>query len=401
MRAPRQPRKPRSITPADNAQIKPEKFSNRELEDSQGKPTTADFVETAAYAHSAPAAETAPIAAYEHQDFIDDDQWTSGDDSSPSSNAGSRQGGLAAKLSRVKGRFANRSNGDDREAELEQHSEYQEWRRKLAAAMPTKPVAEKAGNSEGTKTKKKNASVLSLTDRLTEQRHEVRKARIKRLAGVLALAGVFAFMTWLLLFSPLLRISESNTTVSYDGPSNATSEAQVNAVLKQYEGDQLLRIDRSALESDLEAIPEVASATVSASPFSGLSVEIKPQYPVVCIYKNNVCAPFSAKGDELKLPAEMTQHLPVLETIPDGIDAKRALKDINQLFGYLNTDLTAQVAKLKVSSGYQLAFTFKDGREVFWGISKDGDAKARVLRSILAEPKSKIDVSVPSAAVAK
>ncbi|MBM7825592.1 cell division septal protein FtsQ [Arcanobacterium pluranimalium] len=391
MRAPRQPRKLRSISPADHTQQQASDSRSRDLPAGQGA-TTADSVETAAYAHSAPAAETAPVATYDSAELdFDKDEIAHAE-----AEQRSRFRGLTAPFARVKERLEQRASLVDADSESEQHSEYHEWRQKLAAAMPAKREVGKSGGA-----KKKSSNVLSLNDRLTEQRHEVRKVRIKKLAIALALAGFLAFTTWLLLFSPLLRISASNISVNYDGPTNTAGETQVNSVLSQYEGEQLLRINRGELEEALEAIPEVAQADVSASPFSGLVVEIKPQYPVVCVNKNNACVPLSAKGEELHLPAEMTQNLPVLENIPDGMDAQRALKDINQLFGYLNTDLAAQVARVKVSSGYQMTFVFKDGREVFWGISKDGDAKARVLRSILAEPKSKIDVSVPGAPVAK
>ncbi|WP_124054996.1 cell division protein FtsQ/DivIB [Arcanobacterium ihumii] len=394
MRAPRQPRKPRKITPSNLNQS-----YGGELSQGESFPS-ADSVETAAFAQTAPIAETAASSSDDWSEevsstYVDKDNRKDVGAKFRNESDVTESKVRFAKLKKLTGRVKAQPYFED-EAE---YSEYREWRKKIsAAAAPLKldPRKEKVSTQI-----RRDSAVVSLGDRRAEQKSEIRRGRIKKAIILLGVVAILVFVGWLLFFSPMMKIGVSNTTVNFSGSTNPTSQERVAGVLKNYEGKQLLRINRGELEDTLEEIPEVAHANVSVSPFSGLVIDIDPQIPLVCVMKNGACVPLSVKGEELQIPPEVAQNLPILDEVPQALDKARVLRDIDQVFGDLQADLSSNITKIRVSSGYQFAFTFKDGREVFWGITKDGAAKAKVLRAVLGEQKSKFDVSIPTAPVAQ
>lgn len=185
----------------------------------------------------------------------------------------------------------------------------------------------------------------------------------RALVGVAVVVVLGLLVTWLVAFSPLLGAQ----TVQVQG-ATTLSDDQVRAAAGVSDGSPLVRLDAAAVARRVEALPQVASATVGVSYPSTVTVTVVERVPVL-----RLTAPtrlVDATGDAyLELPAGATlpKGLPVTGATGDDLTIAADVAGAIPL-----SVRTALVGRIDVDAhGPGVAPTVKlalvDGRTVVWG----------------------------------
>lgn len=402
MRAPRQPRKPRKLTPPSHA----ERSGGGELH-TQARPTLDDHVPTAPappplspdawdeaeiLSAGERASDEADIAGdyvpvhdpredprdtgtsfYARADELEDGEVTDAD------VVESGSGVLSALVARV-------------------------WGAREGAGRRVKELvaSRRAARADGEDVEIVVGESLNLDERREERRREQRKIRLKRVGAVAVAVAVLAAVGWVLFGSPLLRYEYDPAQITgYSDPSVVNS-AEVEQVLARHGGEPMLLINERALETEItETISEVAGANVTREFPRGLSVEITEAVPVACVGPAEACTTVTADGEELTVPGEIAATLPRVGDIGSSLDRAEAVTNAIAILGALSPETRALVAEISVADGELATLTLSDGRTVYWGGLDRNEFKAQVLDVIVTQPASHYDVSTPDAPVSR
>jgi cell division protein FtsQ len=232
--------------------------------------------------------------------------------------------------------------------------------------------------------------VRLLPDQLPAARSRERwRARLLRGGAMAALVAVLATATWVVGYSDLLSADEVRV-VGADGP---LVEEVTDAAAVPF-GQPLARVDTAGIAADVEAVPDVASATVTRGWPSTVVITVSPRVPVVSLAGEDGWYRVDSEGVIFAPGPAPAPALPVLiaPADADGLAARIAGVGVADV---LPRPVLRQVERIEASSPVDVRLVLGDGRVVVWGSAEQADLKAEVLAVLLETPATEYDVSVP------
>lgn len=235
------------------------------------------------------------------------------------------------------------------------------------------------------------------TDMLTRKgepavrRWSGRLRRWRRWLLAAALVAALAVLLWILLFSSLLGVR----TLEVEGTGAATSQLQVRRAAQVTLGIPLARVDLAGIRARVEAVPTVASATVSREWPHTLVIRVTERRPVAAVFRDGSWRLMDETGLlYLRVPGR-DPALPVVEL--DGSPGPGTLPQVAVALRALPPDILAALRRVRAASMDSITLLLEHGREVRWGSAAQSRQKAAVLKVLLRTTARTIDVSVPSA----
>jgi cell division protein FtsQ len=208
--------------------------------------------------------------------------------------------------------------------------------------------------------------------------------------GVIALVG--AVLAWLVFFSSVLGVR----TIKVTGVRALTVE-QVTRAAGISHGSPLIRLDTGAVEHRIEALPDVASATVSTSFPSTVTITVVERVPVGVLQVANGFVMVDKSGDQYRTVPSRPVGLPLF-VVPPGTSAKDTGGAVATVAVALGTHLRGEITSIQALDPDAISILMSNGIVVAWGSATQNDLKARVLSALLAQPGAhQIDVTDPSA----
>lgn len=227
----------------------------------------------------------------------------------------------------------------------------------------------------------------------------------RRRRAILVTAAVVVALLVVALVAAVTLPALSVRQVQVEG-LGYVQESAVDEAVEPFRGDSVLLLGTGAVESAVEEVPGVATAEVHRSWPDGMSITVTERTAIASVtQQDGATVLLDAEGIELPEGAgEGASPVPLTVAAdaadPDG--AQSAMIDVlAQMPGSLRTGMTGMTA----SSPSDVSFTLEleDGgtKTIVWGDAADADLKAEVVRALLAEPGSEIDVSSPVAPVTR
>ncbi len=219
-------------------------------------------------------------------------------------------------------------------------------------------------------------------------------------AAVLILVAI-----WIVAFSPALGVR--TVTVTGIKPITATQTLtadQVRTAAKIGSGSPLIRLDTAAIRARIEALPDVAAATVTVAYPSTVRIQVTERVAVGYLANSEAGgSPFElvdGTGTQYRDIAAAPAGLPRF-ALPSGAAAKATGHDVSVVAAALNTVVLGQLSEISADSSDSITLVLRDGRMVTWGSADGSQQKAALLPSLLAQPGTHFDVSNPNLVVAR
>jgi cell division protein FtsQ len=227
------------------------------------------------------------------------------------------------------------------------------------------------------------------TDLTRRRRRATRRTRLRRAAIAAAMLGAIGLATWVVGYSDLLTADE----VRVEGVEGPLADTVTEAAAVPM-GQPLARIDTAAVRTGVEAVPDVASATVTRGWPSSVVVTVEPRVPVVSLPGDDGWFRVDVEGVLFARGPAPAADLPVLVAPDDqrGADARAAGVAVA---GALPRPVLRQVERVEATSALDVRLVLRDGRVVMWGSGEEAEAKVAVLTVLLDTPATQYDVSVP------
>jgi cell division protein FtsQ len=211
----------------------------------------------------------------------------------------------------------------------------------------------------------------------------------RRWVAAAGVAAVIAGVGWLVFFSSVLGLR----TVRVEG-AHQISSAQVVAAAHIPPGTPLARIDLGAVRSRVEAIPSVASATVSRSWPHTLLVRITERQPIAVVHRGGAWWEMDQTAKLFAKAGPRAADQPIVEL--KGHAGPETLRAVASVLGTLPHPLLVQTRRVTAASLDSITLVLKNASLVRWGDARDSVEKASVLDALLHHKAHVYDVSIPS-----
>lgn len=207
---------------------------------------------------------------------------------------------------------------------------------------------------------------------------------------------VVAAAVWVLVFSPVLDVTE----VRVAGAAPETTSA-VREAVEVPEGRSLLWLDTAAVADRVRTLPRVATVDVRRSLPGTLVVTVSEREPVLAVTGPNGVVLVDRTGFAYRTIPKLPAGVPLLAlpaaTAPSPEDPATATAV--RVLSTLPDDLRRRIAQVRAGGPFDVGFLLTDGRGVRWGADAENDRKAAVLGPLLTRPGQTYDVSTPELAV--
>lgn len=222
-------------------------------------------------------------------------------------------------------------------------------------------------------------------------------------AAFFALAGfgIVAGVVWALLGSKLLVVR----SISVAG-AHLVTRAQVLAAADVPLGTPLMRVNTAAVERRVEAIRQVASASVTKDWPDHLAITVRERVPVVAVRMTGGGYDLvDAAGVIVRWSAARPAALPLfLTSLPaSALRGAPGLAQTTAVLAELPSWLSRSVAEVAVASAApadeQVTLYLSDHKTVVWGGPDRPAQKARELAILSRTSARYIDISAPGTAV--
>lgn len=247
-------------------------------------------------------------------------------------------------------------------------------------------------------------TVLATAERFAERTRLRRRLTLRRVAWATAGVAAVVGLGWVAFFSPVLALEPAQVAV--EGEGTVVDPAAVLAVVAEYEGTPLPRLDTVELRRRVLDVPGVRAAEVERDWPHGLTITLVSREPVAAVPEpaGTPDAPagyllLDVEGVQVGRSAEPPAGLPVVE-VPARDPEARAMTAVLAVLESLPPELAAQVTAAGAASEDTVSLTLADGARVEWGSAEQSALKARVLMTLRAAPASAgasvFDVAAPT-----
>ena len=236
-----------------------------------------------------------------------------------------------------------------------------------------------------------------------------RRLRLRRLRLIIILSVLFVLLgagtVWLLYGSSWVRVER----VSISG-TQVLTPAQVREAAQVPVGAPMISVDTDAIETRLRRkLPRIDTVDVVRSWPHGIGLKVSERTPVLIVQKGGKFVEVDRKGVRFATVSEPPKGIPALELSTSSSQSSAAsLRRFGEDRLVAEAALVARaipaaVARatetVKVRSYDDISLELGDGRNILWGSSEKGAAKARTLTALMkAAPDARhFDVSVPTA----
>ena len=214
--------------------------------------------------------------------------------------------------------------------------------------------------------------------------------------GALLLAGLVAWLGW---FSSVLTVSKVEVP-----RISAAAAGQVRSLAAVPLGVPLMRVDTDAVARRLVQGKAWSQVSVSRSLPDTIVIEVTPRVAVLAVRNpQGQVDVVDREGFAFRTVATAPLGVPLVSSGSTQV-TKAGVTAALQALGSLEPSLRKDVSGVSVSSADQVSFTVQAGTRrttVVWGGPGDGARKARLVKILLGQPGSTIDVSVPSSPVTR
>ena len=208
-------------------------------------------------------------------------------------------------------------------------------------------------------------------------------------AGVVVVGVVLA---WLVFFSSVFGVR----TIKVSG-LHVLSPAQVITAAGISHGSPLIRLDTGSVERRVEALPDVASASVNTSFPSTVTITVVERVPVGVLKSSNGFVLVDRTGDQYRTVAARPVGLPLF-VVPPGTSAKNTGGAVATVAVALGAQLRGEISSIQALDSQSITLLMSNGTVVAWGSATQNGLKAQVLGVLLRRHgQHQIDVTNPSA----
>ena len=200
------------------------------------------------------------------------------------------------------------------------------------------------------------------------------------IAGGLAVV-LLAVVVWVVAFSPVFGVR----SVTVRGLHDLTA-VQVEAAARVPDGTALLRLDTAAITRRVEALPDVASAQVSTSFPSTVTVTITERTPVGYLRSGGRVLLVDRTGFAYHAVAKAPSTLPKL-VVPTGAASRSARAAVARVGAALPTSLRPDVQSIDALDPSAITLVLTKGRMAQWGSDSQDVEKGRILPVLLAHAR--------------
>lgn len=234
-----------------------------------------------------------------------------------------------------------------------------------------------------------------------ERRASAARRRPRLLAGVavgiLLLVGAAIWVGW---FSTVATA----TAVEVQGVTG-TAAAQVRQVAAVPLGGPLMQVDTGGVEARLVAGKAWREVSVSRNLLHTVVIDVTPRVAVLAVRTSEGRVDVvDGDGFAFATVASPPSGVPVVASGARTV-TKQGVTAALQALGSLEPALRRNVSGVTVSQADQVSFrlTVKGdaAKTVVWGGPGDGATKAKLVKILVSQPGSTIDVSVPSSPVTR
>jgi len=230
-----------------------------------------------------------------------------------------------------------------------------------------------------------------------------RRRRTRWRAAFFALAGVviIAAVGWALLGNRLLVVRSVTVTGTH-----LLTPAQVLAAAGVPLGTPLMNVDTGAVTRRVEAIPKVASATVTKDWPDHVAITVTERVPVIAVRMADGSYDLVDKAGVIvrnvkAKPAALPQ---LMTSLPgDALRGDPSVTAVTEVLTELQPWLAQQVAQVRAApipaGPEQVTLTLRNGQTVQWGSPGGAAQKNRELAILRGNHAHDIDVSAPGTVV--
>lgn len=215
----------------------------------------------------------------------------------------------------------------------------------------------------------------------------------KLIIAAIVVVLVAAAATWIVAFSPVFGVK----TVQVRGAQHL-SAVQVRSAAAIAGGSPLVRLDTDAIRTRVEELPDVASATVTTSFPSTVTITVTERVPIGVVRAGNEYRLVDRTGQQYRAVAKRPANLPLF-ALPAGATAQASGSAVATVAAALSAKLRAKISSIQALNPDEITLVLADGRLVQWGSAGQSAAKARVLPALLHQThddsSAEIDVSDP------
>jgi cell division protein FtsQ len=211
-------------------------------------------------------------------------------------------------------------------------------------------------------------------------------------------------VVWALLGSRLLVVRSVSVTGTH-----LVTQAQVLAAADVPVGTPLMRVNTAQVTQRIEAIRQVASASVTKDWPDHLAITVRERVPVVAVrMAGGGYDLVDHAGVIVRWSAARPAALPLFQTSLSGtaLRGDHGLAQTAAVLGELPRWLSKSVTEVSVaeeSAGLaaddQVTLYLRDHKTVVWGGTDEAAQKARELAILMRAPSQYFDVSAPATAV--
>jgi cell division protein FtsQ len=215
----------------------------------------------------------------------------------------------------------------------------------------------------------------------------------------LAGLGIVGILAWALLGSRFLVVRSVQVTGTH-----RVSVAAVIAAADVPDGTPLLRVDTGAVARRVEAIRDVASATVTKSWPDGLTIAVQERVPVFAVRMSRGYDLMDPTGVIVTWAAARPAGMPEYVTSLPGNDLRgnADLAASATVLSSLPGWLSRSVAQIWAPEPGQVTIRLSDNVTIVWGSTDRNQQKSQELRILMKQAPAKYyDVSAEGTVVTK
>lgn len=263
-------------------------------------------------------------------------------------------------------------------------------------------IAKTLDETSGTLGVAMRPKVVDFNARLKERRRANVCSIALRITAAIAVLAVLAGVIWLLFFSPLFRLDESQITVS--GSNEWVSEDDIREIAAQQAGKSLLLVSGNDVVDQLNDIPGVTEAEVTKQFPNSLLVTVEAEKPAAMLQTpDGTLTAVDQEGQALNsVDGASVDGIPIIEvdSVDDG-QSDRAVLEALQVLAGLSDDMRARISSVSAETQDSVTTELDDGEyTVVWGDSSDLELKIAVVEEILGDDdvigdNQEINVSAP------
>lgn len=232
----------------------------------------------------------------------------------------------------------------------------------------------------------------STQSRFARRRWLARVGRFRRQILLVLGVGVLVAAAWLVYVSSVFGVR----AVQVEGVGLLSAQ-EVRDAAGVRPGTALASLDTEEVAERVGALTPVDSVTVSRDWPHDVRIVVAEREAVAAVRQDGRVSGMDADGVLFRAYDRAPRRLPLVDAEQlEDLGREEALREAAVVVAALAPPIARRVATVEVSSQDDITLVLADDDRVTWGSADDSDLKAEVLDSLLGQPASVYDVSVPA-----